>query len=222
VPGREGASLPLAERRDPPADLPGADGRLQSLFAPRAVHHVSAWPAHQPQPRRGLPRPGPGLPRHRALRQGDAEAQGLGGTALPRGQGPAWPAAVPLAGAGERKYPSPTDRGGPESEAVAEQVQPRPALVAQRGRRGGPPGGATARHLTGVNETRPAIRLCSVSHPRPFFNGLEGLRDTLTRIQRLVWRDQGRHASLTERTVTASSSVRSRLSHALAARFPSP
>jgi transposase len=161
---------------DPPADRPGAGQCLHGLRVPGAVHDLAARPTSRSQSRRGVFRPGARLSRDRALRQGHAHAQGLGGAALRRGQGLAWPTPLSITGRGEGQQPSPADRRGPEPHAPAQQAGVGPAAMAGRSsrgravesvaRQGGPP--VTERRLTSGG--RPCRNAAPAS--APFFNRL--------------------------------------------------
>ena len=139
----------------------------RGVRAQGAVHQLPARPARWPQCGRAVPRPGARLPRHRALRQGDAETQGLGGAPLRRGQGLARPAPLPPAGAGEGQRRGAADRGGPKPEAIAESPGLGPPPVAEWGSRGDPPGGEPSRRLTMVSEVQPRIRDCPLRAATP-------------------------------------------------------
>ena len=90
--------------------LPAEGARAPPATHGRSVHRSL---------RRGVPRPGARLPRDGGLPEGDAQAEGLGGAAVRRGQAVARPAPVPAAGAGAGQHGRAADRGRAEPEALA-------------------------------------------------------------------------------------------------------
>jgi hypothetical protein len=94
--------------------------------------------------------------RDRGVRQGDAQTQGLGGTALRRGQGVARLATVSIAGSGEGQHSRVPDRGGSEPETAAQQTRVGAAPMTERSSRNrapDQPGGQLRVTTTGLAAT---------------------------------------------------------------------
>ena len=130
---RRGRCLPLPRRARRCASSRSATRTQRRIYqAPAAACNACALRAHCTTSRAGrrvgrsfdedVPGPGARLPRDRALRQGDAQAEGLGRAALRRGQGLARAAPLPAAGAGEGQRRGAADRRRPEPEAPAQQA----------------------------------------------------------------------------------------------------
>src|SRR5215210_8648992 len=90
--------------------VPGESGELQRLPPKARVHAGRQRARGDAQLRRGTPRKGARLPPNRALREGVAQAQGVGGAALRGGQGVARFSEVQAKGAGEGQLRGPHDR----------------------------------------------------------------------------------------------------------------
>lgn len=129
---RADVALPLAVRRDATTHLCGSGSGVHGMLAPRAVHDVGAGATRGEKSRRGVPGAGSRLPRHRTLRQSDAQAASLGRTTLCRSQSVAWFASLPLAwvGAGQRR--GAPHCGWPAPEALVESAGMGPPPIPER------------------------------------------------------------------------------------------
>ncbi|CAA9576431.1 MAG: hypothetical protein AVDCRST_MAG59-4090, partial [uncultured Thermomicrobiales bacterium] len=128
--------------------LPGRRRDLQRLPGQGRVHREPPRAHRAPLPRRRLPGEGAGVPRDRGVQEGHAQAAGLGGAALRRGEGVARAEAIPAAGARERQRRRVAGRDRAEPEALPGRdglgPPPRPLWEPRSPPRAAP---AAGRHL---------------------------------------------------------------------------
>src|SRR5215211_3454571 len=137
------------------------------------MHRQCQGAASEAQLRRGVPEAGPRLPRHRGVPEGDAQTKRLGRTALRRSEGLARAAPVSVAGAGEGQRRGVADRGGTESEALAELAGVGAPPVSEWSRWRRPPGTpapAGSAALTTAHRLDRFGRPHSTASGLPFFN----------------------------------------------------
>lgn len=97
-PGGRDPALPAAVRDHAAPRLRGDPRGVPRLCAETSGHDIEPGPARRAEVGRGRPRPGARPPRDRGLRQGEAQAKGLGRAAVRRGEGAAQAAPLPPRG----------------------------------------------------------------------------------------------------------------------------
>ena len=111
-------------RPEEPDRLPGEGRHLRRLPTEARMHDQQDRKADLAPPRRGVRRPGEGVPWDFPLRKGSAQTQGVGRAFVRRSQRLARDEEVPLEGARKGEHRSFTDRLGPEREATAHLREP--------------------------------------------------------------------------------------------------
>lgn len=113
------AGQPLRRRKAKYTE--GVGGDVQRLRSKGGLHRERPRADRPPLHPRRRPRARARLPRDGGLQERHAQAQGLAGAALRRGQAVARPAPVPAARAAAGEHGGAAHRGGPEPQALVER-----------------------------------------------------------------------------------------------------